>query len=120
MADSADRATVSTSIGEVSVQFGWNGWVAVEAAGQATKRAVVRRRDGLSRLLVEFGVAESEAPAAAKAIWATRPLGAWRPEPDAWESPWKQHKYGTLAVFLIGLVAAFVYIVVLKLDWVGV
>jgi hypothetical protein len=67
-----------------------------------------------------LGLAESEAPAAAKTIWAVRPRDTWRPEPDAWESPWKQHKYGTLAVFVIGLVAAFVYIVVLKLDWVGV
>jgi hypothetical protein len=119
MGRSNDRATVSTSIGEVSVQFGWNGWIAVEAPGQTAKRAVVRRRDGLSRVLVEFGVAESEAPAAAKAIWAARPRDTWRPEPDAWASPRKQHKYGTLAVFLIGLGAAFVYIVVLKLDWVG-
>jgi hypothetical protein len=50
----------------------------------------------------------------------TAPHDAWRPEATAWESPWKQHTYGTLFVFVLGLVAAFVYIVVLKLDWVGV
>jgi hypothetical protein len=115
-----DVYEVQTAAGEVRVQFGWNRWVTVEVPGRGRKSAAIAKRAALERLLVDCGVSHAEARGAAKGAWKQRPHDAWRPEATAWESPWKEHKYGTLFVFVLGLVAAFVYTVVLKLDWVGV
>jgi hypothetical protein len=119
MPSDGDTYLVETSAGELTVQYGWNRWVSVRGSGLPTKSAVIGNRRGLVQLLVAAGLPEAEANSLATRLWKDRPRSAMRrAEPDAWDGPWKQHPYGTLIVF-VGLAAAFVYIVVLKLDWVG-
>ena len=120
MATGSDRQRVATSVGELEVLYGWNSWVSVEASGRPAQRAVVRNRRGLARLLAAAGVPDHEARSAAGPLWRERPLDAGQDEADPWTSPWKRHEHGPLIVFLVGLVAAFVCLVVLKVDWVGV
>ena len=121
MAVYADTYLVDTSAGELNVQYGWEGWVVVQAPGSRVKRAVVRNCRGLERLLVDAGVPESEARSLAPGLWKGRPRGIDRAGvADPWTDPWKRHPNLTLALFLLSLVAAFVYIVVAKLDWVAV
>jgi hypothetical protein len=117
----ADTYLVDTSAGELNVQYGWEGWAVVQASGGRAFRAVVRNRQGLQRLLVDAGVTESEARWLAPGLWKGRPRGIDRAGvADPWADPWKRQPNFRLALFLLGLVAAFVYIVVAKLDWVAV
>jgi hypothetical protein len=116
-----DTFLIETSAGQLTVQYGWNRWVSVQARGAVMRRAVVGNRRGLARLLADAGVPDAEAHTVASRLWKDRPRGSARgTEADAWRGPWKQHPNGTLIVFLIGLVAAVLVVVVLKLDWVGV
>jgi len=119
--DGGDTYLVETSAGQLTVQYGWNRWVSVQARGTGMRRAVVGNKRRLARLLVDAGVPDAEANTVATRLWKDRPRGSARGgEADAWRGPWKQHANGTLIVFLIGLVAAVLVVVVLKLDWVGV
>jgi hypothetical protein len=121
MAVDADTYLVDTSAGELNVQYGWEGWVVVQSRGRRAQRAVVRNRRGLERLLVHAGVPKSEARSITPGLWKGRPRGSDRAGvADPWADPWKRHPNLTLGLFLLGLVAAFVYIVVAKLDWVAV
>ena len=120
MAAGSDRQRFTTSIGEVEVLYGWNSWVSVESNGRPARRAVVRSWRGLAELLTAAGVPEPEARSTAGPLWRERPLDSGHGEAEAWSSPWKRHEYGPLIVFLVGLAAAFVCLVVLKLQWVAV
>jgi hypothetical protein len=121
MAGDADTYLVDTSAGELTIQYGWEGWVVVQCRGGRAQRAVVRNRRGLTRLLVDAGVNDVEARSLAPSLWKERPRGSDRAGvADPWADPWKRHPNLTLVLFLLGLVAAVVFIVVAKLDWVAV
>jgi hypothetical protein len=105
----------------VTVQYGWNRWVTVSGNCRPAQKAVVANRRGLERLLVDAGIPQLEARSHAKKLWSNRPGKALRRgEAEAWEGPWKQHPYGTLVGFVIAVLVAVLFIVVLKFDWVGI
>jgi hypothetical protein len=104
MGNDADTYLVDTSAGELNVHYGWESWVVVHRKGSSAKRAVVRNRRGLERLLVDVGVPGIEARALAHGLWKGRPKEARRAAvDDPWENPWKRHRNLTLVMFLVGL-----------------
>ena len=120
MARDVDTYLVQTSAGDAVVQYGWNKWISVSGRGLTPCQAIVSKRRGLERLLVEAGVPPSEARIHARKLWSDRPSSSLRGgEAEAWEGPWKQHPYGTLVGFVVAVVIVVLAIVVLKFDWVG-
>jgi hypothetical protein len=116
MAGSDDTYLVDTSIGQLTVQYGWNRWVSISGRGMAHK-AVVSSRRGLDRLLVQAGVPEQEAHPLAKRLWRDRPGHALRRgDASAWESPWKQHPVWSLVLFLFLFALMATLVIALKLD----
>jgi hypothetical protein len=121
MASDADTYLVDSSAGELTVHYGWESWVSIQTRGCPARRAVVRSRRELERLLVATGVPDVEARSLAPGLWKGRPTGARRTAvTDPWADPWKRYPNLTLVMFLLGLLAAFAYIVVAKLDWIAV
>jgi hypothetical protein len=117
MAGSDDTYLVDTSIGQLSVQYGWNRWVSISGRGTAAHKAVVASRRGLDRLLVQAGVPKSEARLLAKKLWGDRPGHALRRgDASAWESPWKQHPVWSLMLFLFLFALMATLVIALKLD----
>ena len=115
-----DKHTVQSSIGEVTVQWGFNRWVAATVQGNRTARAQVKGRGGLAELLVSAGLPDSEAESVSRESWRKRPSSFAHSEADPWGSPWSRHPYATLAVVLAGLVAMGLCIYWLKVSWVAV
>lgn len=115
-----DKHILGSSIGEVTVQWGFNSWVAATAAGSRTARAQVKGRGGLAELLVSVGLPADEAKSASRESWRMRPSSFAHGEADPWGSPWKQRPWATLAVVLTGLVAMGLCVYWLKVSWVAV
>jgi hypothetical protein len=117
MAGSDDTYLVDTSIGQLTVQYGWNRWVSISGRGTAAHKAVVASRGGLDRLLIQAGVPELEARRLAKRLWGDRPGHALRRgDASPWESPWKQHPVWSLMLFLLLFALMATLVVVLQLD----
>ena len=115
-----DKLIVQSSVGEVTVQWGWNRWVAVSVPGHRTAREQVKGRRQLAELLVATGLPETEAGSTARESWRQRPGSSAHGEAEPWGSPWTRLRYGTLAVVLAGLVAMALCMFWLKLYWVAV
>jgi hypothetical protein len=121
MARDVDTYLLDTSVGQVTVQWGWNKWVSINGRGLSACQAVISNRRGLEQLLVKGGIPEAEARPHAKRLWSDRPDGSLRRgEAEAWEGPWKQHPYGTLIGFVAAVLISVLFIAVFKFDWVGV
>jgi hypothetical protein len=117
MGGSGDTYLVDTSLGQLTIQYGWNQWVSVTRRGAAAHKAVVASRRGLEGLLVRAGVPEAEARPLAKRLWSDRPSQALRRgDAAAWESPWKQHPVWSLVLFLFLFALMATLVVALKLD----
>ena len=70
-----EAPTTATSIGSVTAEFAYNGWVLLEVPGNGFQRQI-RTRKELDAALAELGVPEPEIPAASSALWAARPADA--------------------------------------------
>lgn len=115
-----DKHIVQSSVGEVTVQWGWNRWVVVSLPGRPTARAQVKGQRAIAELLLAAGLPKTEADSAARESWRFRPGSAAYSEAEPWGSPWTRLRFGTLAVVLAGLVAMALCMFWLKLYWVAV
>jgi hypothetical protein len=110
-----ERLTVETSIGPVSVVYGWSGWVTASVprgfGHEAREACVARRPRELTALLVALGVSETEAKQATSPLWRARPRGAGTGEADPWEPFWKRSPNGTLVVGVLFLAGILVMII---------
>jgi hypothetical protein len=115
-----DRHVVECSIGEVTVQWGFNRWVAASVKGTKPARAQVKGRGGLAELLVSAGLPVDEAKSVSRESWRKRPTSFAHGEAQPWGSPWKERPLATLVVVLAGLTAMGLCIYWLDLSWVAV
>jgi hypothetical protein len=108
-ADELHPTSEQTSLGTVTVTWGFNRWALLDLAGRSLQRQVRSERD-LVQLLASAGLPSVEAKAHGTSLWHARPkdagIEAARPRQALWRATglpaW------AIALILVALIALFV------------
>jgi hypothetical protein len=90
---SEDVSHAETGIGPLTVTWGVNGWVLVDATGRTDQRQVTSRHE-LADLLAGLGMTRAEAETEARSLWSTRPGDAAAETSRPYQELWRDRSPG--------------------------